>query len=179
MLKYANYDIVFQEVPDEVTLAINITNCPNHCAGCHSPYLWENKGTVLDRTELDQLIKKYASGITCVCFMGGDASPYDVANLAMYLKGQHPKLKAGWYSGKNELPTAFHDEVFDYIKLGRYDAKYGPLDSPTTNQRMMKRLADKVNPMNALTATKPVVLVLDIKTIPALYHLTNQPRQKL
>ena len=30
MLKYANYDIVFQEVPDEVTLAINISNCPNH-----------------------------------------------------------------------------------------------------------------------------------------------------
>ena len=32
--------------------------------------------------------------------------------------------------------------------------------------------------MDALTATKPVVLVLDIKTIPALYHLTYQPRQK-
>ena len=32
--------------------------------------------------------------------------------------------------------------------------------------------------MDALTATKPVVFVLDIKTIPALYHLTNQPRQK-
>ena len=28
MLKYANFDIVFQEVPDEVTLAINISNCP-------------------------------------------------------------------------------------------------------------------------------------------------------
>lgn len=142
MLKYANFDIVFQEVPDEVTLAINITNCPNHCVGCHSPYLWEDKGTVLDRDELDQLIKRYASGITCVCFMGGDASPYDVESLAMYLKSQHPCLKAGWYSGKNELPNTFHDEVFDYIKLGRYDAKYGPLDSPTTNQRMMKRLAD-------------------------------------
>ena len=32
--------------------------------------------------------------------------------------------------------------------------------------------------MDALTATKPVVFVLDIKTIPALFHLTNQPRQK-
>lgn len=26
MLKYYNYDIVFQEYPDEVTLAINLTN---------------------------------------------------------------------------------------------------------------------------------------------------------
>ena len=40
-------------------------------------------------------------------------------------------------------------------------------------------MPDKVHPMDALTATKPVVFVLDIKTIPALYHLTNQPRQKL
>ena len=38
MLKYANFDIVFQEVPDEVTLAINISNCPNQCVGCHSKY---------------------------------------------------------------------------------------------------------------------------------------------
>ena len=32
--------------------------------------------------------------------------------------------------------------------------------------------------MDALTATKTVVFVIDIKTIPALLHLTNQPRQK-
>ena len=31
--------------------------------------------------------------------------------------------------------------------------------------------------MDALTTTKPLVFVIDIKTIPAL-HLTNQPRQK-
>ena len=40
------------------------------------------------------------------------------------------------------------------------------------------RIPDKVHPMYALTATKPGVFVLDIKTNPALYHLTNQPRQK-
>ena len=39
-------------------------------------------------------------------------------------------------------------------------------------------IPDKVHPMDALTATKPGVFVLDIKTIPALSHLTNQPRQK-
>ena len=39
-------------------------------------------------------------------------------------------------------------------------------------------IPDKVHPMDALTATKARVLVLDIKTIPALYHLTNQPRQR-
>ena len=32
--------------------------------------------------------------------------------------------------------------------------------------------------MDALTATKPVVFLIDIKTNPALFHLTNKPRQK-
>ena len=32
--------------------------------------------------------------------------------------------------------------------------------------------------MDALTATKAGVFVLDIKTILARFHLTNQPRQK-
>ena len=39
-------------------------------------------------------------------------------------------------------------------------------------------IPDKVHPMDALTATKAGAFVLDIKTIPALSHLTNQPRQK-
>ena len=142
MLKYANYDIVFQEVPDEVTLAINISNCPNQCVGCHSKYLWEDRGEALDKESLDRLIDEYSNGITCVCFMGGDAEPYDVANLAMHIKNKYKDIKTAWYSGKNELPDAFHAETFDYIKTGRYDEKLGPLNSLTTNHRMIKRLAD-------------------------------------
>lgn len=48
MLKYVNTDIVFQEFPDEVTLAINLSNCPCHCPGCHSSYLWEGRRTAAD-----------------------------------------------------------------------------------------------------------------------------------
>ena len=142
MLKYANFDIVFQEVTDEVTLAINISNCPNQCGGCHSKYLCEDVGDVLDKDSLDNLVEQYKTGITCVCFMGGDADPYDVANLAMHIKNKYKDMKTAWYSGKNELPEAFHAETFDYIKTGRYDAQFGPLNSLTTNHRMIKRLAD-------------------------------------
>ena len=127
MLKYANYDIVFQEVPEEVTLAINISNCPNQCPGCHSKYLWENVGKVLDESELDRLIKQYESGITCVCFMGGDNEPSAVADLAKRLKNSHKGLKAAWYSGKNDLPQNIQTDHFDYIKLGRYVAELGAL----------------------------------------------------
>ena len=38
-------------------------------------------------------------------------------------------------------------------------------------------IPDKVHPMDTLTATKAVVFVIDIKTIPAL-HITNQPQHK-
>ena len=37
MLKYSNYEITFAEVPDEISLCINLTNCPHKCIGCHSP----------------------------------------------------------------------------------------------------------------------------------------------
>ena len=56
MLKYANTDIVFQEIPDEVTLAINITNCPCHCPGFHSHYLWEDIGLPLDTDAIDAFV---------------------------------------------------------------------------------------------------------------------------
>ena len=141
MLKYANFDIVFQEVPDEVTLAINITNCPNQCPGCHSKYLWENTGQKLDTNALNQLVEQYKSGITCVCFMGGDNEPESVAQLARQVKKDYG-VKVAWYSGKNELPQNVSTDHFDYIKVGRYVAELGGLDSLTTNQRMMQRLAD-------------------------------------
>ena len=37
------------------------------------------------------------------------------------------------------------------------------------NERRGNGIPNKVHPMDALTATKPVVFVLDIKTIPALF----------
>ena len=71
-MKLYNYDIVFQEVPDEVSLAINITNCPNHCEGCHSPHLWDDIGEELTTELLSSLIAQYEKLITCVLLMGGD-----------------------------------------------------------------------------------------------------------
>ena len=56
-LKYVNTEVVFQEVPDEISLAINISGCPIHCPDCHSKFLWENVGTILDIKSLYQEIK--------------------------------------------------------------------------------------------------------------------------
>ncbi len=136
MLKYYNYDIVFQEIPNEVTLAVNITNCPNHCKGCHSPYLQKNIGEKLDEEFIDSIMDKYASAITCFCFMGGDIAPYRVAELADYVQKQYPKIKTAWYSGCPNLPNGFDKKSFHFIKLGGYIEKSGTLKSETSNQHL-------------------------------------------
>ena len=55
-IKYVIDEVVFREFPDEVTLALNISGCPNHCPGCHSSYLANDIGTELTEDVLDKLI---------------------------------------------------------------------------------------------------------------------------
>lgn len=139
MIKYVNHDIVFQEIPDEVTLAVNLSLCPNACPGCHSDYLQRNVGEELTEERLFALVEQYAGEITCVSLMGGDNDPVRVTEL---LAAVHQKfggaVHTGWYSGHQELPPNFQSSAFDYVKLGPYIANLGPLSSPTTNQRLYR-----------------------------------------
>lgn len=140
VLKYVNTGVVFQEIPDEVTLSINISNCPCHCPGCHSQYLWNDVGTPLTQDVLENFIKEYELDLTCICFMGGDAEPESVVKLAEYLHKAHPKYKIAWYSGRQRIPSCVRKEEFDYIKVGPYIRHLGGLKEKTTNQRLYKRL---------------------------------------
>ena len=85
MLKYYNHDIVFQEYPDEVTLAINLTLCPNRCIGCHSAFLREDIGEELTPERITALIDAN-EGITCVGIQGGDNDPEAVLALCHYVQ---------------------------------------------------------------------------------------------
>lgn len=69
MLRYLNYNIVFQEVPDEVTLAIHISQCPHRCKGCHSPILQQNSGEYLNESVLDHLLHTYQNAITVLFYV--------------------------------------------------------------------------------------------------------------
>lgn len=147
MLKYVDTMVTFSEVPDEITLCINISNCHCHCKNCHSSYLAEDIGKPLIEypkgysddfiVHVDELIEK-SSGISCVSMMGGDSDPCLVNVLASYIKHTYPKLRVAWYSGRQELSKNIMLENFDYIKLGPYSEELGPLNSKTTNQRMYK-----------------------------------------
>ncbi|MDR0941010.1 MAG: anaerobic ribonucleoside-triphosphate reductase activating protein [Bacteroidales bacterium] len=135
MLRYTSFDIVFQEIPGEVTLAFNISGCPNRCKGCHSPHLQTNSGEKLTEAVIIDLLELYGSAITCVCFMGGDNEPERVVRYAQFVR--HCNKKAAWYSGKSTI----HDnapQFFDYIKIGDYREELGGLHSTTTNQRLYK-----------------------------------------
>lgn len=138
MVRYHNFDVVFAEIPDEVTLAVNLTGCPNRCPGCHSPHLQADRGRPLDEEELLGLLGRYGATVTCVAFMGGDAAPHEIARLAGIVRRHAPRLRVGWYSGREALPEGIEPQAFDYIKLGPWVEALGPLSSSTTNQRLYK-----------------------------------------
>ena len=143
MLKYYNFDIVFQEIPDEVTLAVNLTGCPVHCPGCHSPHLWEDIGERLDEAKLRSMYAEYTGEVTCICLMGGDGDPAEVARLCSFIK-EEMGLRSAWWSGRDYLPSADALEPFDYIKTGPYVASLGGLKSRTTNQRLYRIREDSL-----------------------------------
>lgn len=141
-LRFDGYSIVMQEVPGEISLALNITECPHHCEGCHSAYLAERSGDFVGDRLLG-LILDYEDFITCVCFMGGDQHLDDLRVQCQNVKSFFPELKLAIYTGADSM-EALGDtaSIFDYIKIGPYIADLGGLDHPTTNQKMFRRNAD-------------------------------------
>ena len=137
MLKYVDTLVGFAEIPNEISLCINISNCPCHCEGCHSSYLSQDIGEPLDLQHLTNLIDSN-KGISCVCIMGGDANPSEVDDIAQDIKEYYPELKVGWYSGRDYISKDINLENFDFIKYGHYDKDKGPLNSKTTNQVMLE-----------------------------------------
>lgn len=133
MLKYTTAQVTFREIPDEVTLCINISGCPIRCPDCHSKELWEDIGEDLTRSTLLRLIEEN-KGITCVCFMGGDNDVNYLLELAYLIKNTYnDNIKIAWYSGRNKIYN-----IFDYVKIGPYKKEYGSLDNIKTNQRLFK-----------------------------------------
>ncbi|MFR9620426.1 MAG: anaerobic ribonucleoside-triphosphate reductase activating protein [Rikenellaceae bacterium] len=137
MLKYTDTKIVFREIPDEITLAVNISGCPCACEGCHSSYLADDVGEELSTQAIAGLVARNDM-ISCISFMGGDGEPAEVSRLAKFVKESCPKLKVGWYSGRDELSAEVDTANFDYIKIGSYKSALGGLDSPKSNQRLYK-----------------------------------------
>ena len=137
-IKYTNYQVVFREIPEEITLAINITNCPNRCVGCHSPELQQDIGDILTPNVLFGIIEAHEE-ITCVLFLGDGGNIKEIVSLIRKCKLVFTTLKFGIYTGDNKV-TIDNDIIdnVEYLKIGEFDDELGGLDMATTNQRLIK-----------------------------------------
>lgn len=131
---YSYPQIVLQEVPGEISLALSISGCPLRCNGCHSTETYNLKfGKELTEDELDGLLKKHKH-ISCVLFYGGE---WEITTLTKYLKKiQAIGLKTALYTG---FELSFFSNEFlknlNFIKTGQYREKLGGLGKENTNQK--------------------------------------------
>lgn len=134
-MKFQSYDIVFQEVPDHISLAFSITGCEIGCRGCHSTDLWKkNAGIELTPSLYLKILDKYKTGITCVVFLGGE---WESETLAFYLSlAKKRGLKTCLYTGETEVASFLYKRL-DFIKLGPWVPELGGLDSKLTNQKFI------------------------------------------
>jgi len=155
-LKYISTCIALQEVPDEISLIINVSGCPHHCENCHSQYLWEYTGRDLT-TNIQDLINEYKEYISCICLMGGD---YNVGELNyVFNLIANNGLKACFYTGLNHIPIGLI--MLDYIKIGEYKKELGGLDKLTTNQRFYKNVNGQYKDITNVFQTKEMLYVKD------------------
>lgn len=142
MIKYipSLTDTVIEEIPDRVTLAVEISNCRGNCPGCHSPFLRDDIGEELTASAIDKLLEDNF-GINCFLFLGEGSDSAALLNLARHIKSAHPGVETAVYSGREKVEDDFFT-VFDYVKTGPYIEARGPLNNRNTNQRLYYHGAD-------------------------------------
>ncbi|QGM79945.1 anaerobic ribonucleoside-triphosphate reductase activating protein [Otariodibacter oris] len=136
-MRFVSEDIVWQEVPNEVSLAFLISGCPLGCKGCHSAYSWDSRvGHLLSEPYFEERLTLYQNLISCVLFMGGEWHPEELCSLLTI--AQQRGLNTCLYTGleKEQIPDYILSKL-TYIKTGRWIAERGGLNSLTTNQRFI------------------------------------------
>lgn len=134
-MNFLSKQVVFTEVPNEISLSYLITGCPVRCPGCHSKDSWNAKvGRELSREQLISDLKKYDGWLSCVLFMGGE---WEKDNLIQLLNiCRDFGLKTALYTGLENAEGEIL-QCLDYLKTGPYRAERGGLDALTTNQKLI------------------------------------------
>lgn len=142
MIKYVPSltDVVLEEIPHRVSLAVEISNCRGNCIGCHSPFLKKDLGDELTAEVVEKLLKTNF-GVNCFLFLGEGNDPEALKAIAYYLRSSHPELELALYSGRESVEDELF-EIFDFVKVGPYIKEFGPLNEKTTNQRLYYHRAD-------------------------------------
>lgn len=133
-MKFVSKNIVFQEIPNEISLSLEISNCPFRCEECHTPELQQDIGTELTTDVFVSFIEQNRLNnkmlISCVLFMGGDQHPelYELLDIC-----KRYELKTALYTGAESIDSKLIKKL-DYVKLGPFIKELGGLKSKTTNQ---------------------------------------------
>ena len=134
MIKYVPgmTSVVIEEIPDRVTLAVDISNCQGNCVGCHSPFLKTDVGDPLTEEVIDALVAANF-GVDCFLFLGEGRDLPRLLSLAEHVRSKG--LLVALYSGRTEVEEEIY-AAFDYVKVGPYRPECGPLNERSTNQRL-------------------------------------------
>jgi len=140
-MHYHDFQVVFQEVPGEISLCFSISGCSLQCNGCHSPYLWkEGYGTKLTEEHFNELLEQYKPLATCVLFMGGEWYKED---LILKLKSAKNKgYKTCLYTGESHVSNNITNNL-TWIKTGKWEQALGGLSCLTTNQKFIEVKTNK------------------------------------
>jgi anaerobic ribonucleoside-triphosphate reductase activating protein len=128
--------VLFQEVPDHISLCFTITGCPVRCKGCHSKDTWPSTaGTHLSDERFNRYLTQYSQYVSCVLFFGGE---WCLEALCSKLKkARESGMSTCLYTGLNDVPDTLKS-LLTYIKTGPYIRTLGGLENPNTNQRFIE-----------------------------------------
>lgn len=134
--------ILFQEVPDEVSLGFTVTGCSLMCKGCHSTDTWSRyAGAPLSKDLFITYLKQYADFVSCVIFFGGE---WQQGKLIEMLDIAHTfKLKTCLYTGLVQVPQEIRKRL-TFLKTGPWIKELGGLHKITTNQKFIEVSSDNL-----------------------------------
>ena len=133
-------NVVFQEVPNEISLSFSIAGCQNNCKNCS----WKNldiKPKELKDDDYIKLLNKYRGYVSCILFLGGE---WNKEKLIQNLKlAKNNGYKTCLYTGKEDVDNDIKLNL-DYLKVGPYIEERGGLANPNTNQRFIDLHTNKI-----------------------------------
>lgn len=143
-LYFYTKNVVFQEVPNEISLSFSIAGCPRNCKNCS----WKNemndeRPKQLTNSLYNRYLNKYQGLASCVLFLGGEWNQQDLINKLKMAKQKG--YKTCLYTGclLNEISDELKNNL-DFIKVGPYIEEKGGLNNPNTNQRFIDLVNNKI-----------------------------------
>lgn len=141
-MKFVDFDVVFQEVPNEISLCFSISGCKIQCKDCHSPKLWNvDNGEELTLTKFSEFLIRYEHYATCVLFMGGEWFEEELCLMLQLAKRKG--FKTCLYTGLDDVSEVLKSEL-TWLKVGKWVSALGGLNSPQTNQKFIEVKTNKI-----------------------------------